>query len=574
MDIRTITPDFSVSPQLSAQDIEAIVKRGFRSILINRPDGEAVDQEDHESVMQAAHAHGLSVQYLPVISGQITQENITAFRGALDTLNPPILAYCASGTRSASLWALSQAGKLDPDEIFKATGAAGYDLIGLRSRIKLTPQNDNQPDSDQESHQILIVGGGAAGIATAASLLARNRALDIVIIEPSPIHYYQPGFTLVGGGVFRPQKVVAQTERLIPNGVKWIRASVSGFKPETNMVVLEDGEHVKYKALIVAAGLKIDLDAIPGLEETLGQNGVTTNYLIHHAPYTRKLASDLTSGRAIFTQPRGPFKCAGAPQKAMYLTCDTWRRRGVLDNMQVSFHTPGEALFGIKAFVPALQATVSRYNIKTRFQEELVAVDGPRQIATFEMPSTGEGPEQVERPFDMLHVVPPQRAMDFIAHSPIANSDGWVDVDHETLQHRTFKNVFAVGDCAGAPNAKTAAAARKQAPVVAANLLCFLHNEPIVFGYNGYGSCPVTVSHGKALLAEFSYGGELDPSFPNWMVDGRKPSRFAWWLKTRLMRSIYYHLMLKGREWLAKPKRLSRSKSIGTEPPHTEQKAA
>jgi sulfide:quinone oxidoreductase len=524
--------------------------------------------------MSAARAQGLAAQYLPVVSGRIEATDIATFRDALEALPGPVLAYCASGTRSASLWALSQAGRMAPEAIFDAAEKAGYDLVGLRSRISFTPHNDNHPGLSRSDYQIVILGGGAAGLATAASLRARQSGLDIAIIEPSPDHYYQPGFTLVGGGVFRPQKVIAQTERLIPDGVKWIRASVSGFDPEANTLLLEDGEQIRYEVLIVAAGLKIELDAIPGLKETLGQNGVTTNYLIDHAPYTRELATTLKAGRAIFTQPRGPFKCAGAPQKAMYLTCDTWRKRGVLKNIEVSFHTPGEALFGIKAYIPALEAAVARYQIKPRFQEDLVAVDGPRQIAVFEMPSIGEGVQRIERAFDMLHVVPPQGAMDFIADSPLADSQGWVDVDHETLQHRRYENVFAVGDCAGAPNAKTAAAARKQAPVVAGNVLRVLRHEPLAYAYNGYGSCPLIVSRGKALLAEFSYGGELDPSFPNWLVDGRKPSRLAWWLKTRFMRSIYYHLMLKGREWLAKPKPLRRAKTVGHDPLLSERNAA
>ena len=574
MDIRDITPDFAVSPQLKREDVETVAKRGFRSILINRPDGEATGQDGHARIQTEAKLHGLDVQYMPVVSGRIEDSDIEQFREATAELPSPILAYCASGTRSASLWALSQAGRMAPEAIFNAAGAAGYDLMGIRSRVSSMAHNDNRRRDAGIRHTVVIVGGGAAGIATAASLKSRQKDLDIAIIEPSPDHYYQPGFTLVGGGIFHPKKVIAKTEQLVPSGVKWIRAGVSGFEPETNTVILEDGERIGYQSLVVAAGLKIDLDAIPGLKATLGQNGVTTNYLFDHAPYTMKLANTLMSGRAIFTQPKGPFKCAGAPQKAMYLTCDTWRERGTLKDIEVSFHTPGAALFGIDAYVPALQSAVTRYGIEPRFQEELVEVDGTRRVATFETRDEEHGVRRTERAFDMLHVVPPQCAMEFIAESPLANSDGWVDVDQETLQHTRFPNVFAVGDCAGTPNAKTAAAARKQAPVVAANLLEMLKHYPVKYAYNGYGSCPLIVSHGKALLAEFSYDGQLDPSFPNWLVDGRKPSRFAWWLKTKFMRSIYYHLMLKGREWLAKPRRLERAGAIQTPAPETEQRAA
>ena len=421
MDIRNITPVYSVSSQLMPGDLNQVVEQGFKSILINRPDGEGTNQPDHQEMETAARAAGLSVQYLPVISGQVEDADVDIFRTAISILPSPILAYCASGTRSATLWALFQAGRMKTNKIFETVEQAGYELAGIRSHARFAAQNDNQPSEGQVRHQIVIVGGGAAGIATAASLKARKNDLDIAIIEPNPSHYYQPGFTLVGGGVFRSHKVIAQTERLIPKEVKWIRSSVSAFDPESNSVTLEDGETIAYDALVVAAGLKIDLDAVTGLKDALGQYGVTTNYLLDYAPYTNRLAESLTSGRAIFTQPRGPFKCAGAPQKAMYLTCDTWRRRGILKNMDVSFHTPGEALFGIKAFIPALQAAVAKYGIKPRFQEELVAVDGPRQIATFETPSIGEGVEQIERSFDMLHVVPPNAlwSLSQTVHSPM-----------------------------------------------------------------------------------------------------------------------------------------------------------
>lgn len=574
MDIRKITPDFAVAPQLKLRDVEDVAARGFKSILIIRPDGEATDQVSHSRIISEAKLHGLDIQYIPVLSGWIEETDIEQFREAAAQLPGPILAYCASGARSASLWALAQAGYMSPDAIFDAAGAAGYDLMGIRSRVSSIEQNDSRRGNATVKHTVLIVGGGAAGIATAASLRTRQKDLDIAIIEPSPDHYYQPGFTLVGGGIFHPREVIAKTERLIPSRVKWIRAGVSGFEPEINTVVLEDGERIEYKSLVIAAGLQIDLDAIPGLQAALGQNGVTTNYLADHASYTNQLAKTLMSGRAIFTQPKGPFKCAGAPQKAMYLTCDTWRKRGTLKDIEVSFHTPGAALFGIDAYVPALRSAVTRYGIDPHFQEELVDVDGARRVATFETRDEEHGVRRVERAFDMLHVVPPQCAMKFIAASPLANNDGWVDVDQETLQHKYYPNVFAVGDCAGTPNAKTAAAARKQAPVVAANLLEALKGRPANYAYNGYGSCPLIVSHGKALLAEFSYGGQLDPSFPNWLVDGRKPSRFAWWLKTKFMRSIYYHLMLKGREWLAKPRRLRRASDVPTPAPETEQRAA
>lgn len=401
-------------------------------------------------------------------------------------------------------------------------------------------------------HDVVIVGGGAAGLATAASLLNRKRNLDVVIVDPAEKHYYQPGWTLVGGGVFQPEETERDMAALIPSGAKWKQAAVASFQPDQNAVMLDNGEELTYDALVVAPGLKLNWAAVQGLEETLGSNGVTSNYRYDLAPYTWQLVQSTDKGRALFTQPPMPIKCAGAPQKAMYLSCDAWRRRGVLKNMEVEFHNAGGVLFGVETYVPALMQYVERYGIDLCFFDNLKAVDGERKVATFER-KRGETTEMIEREFEMMHVCPPQKAPDFIAQSPLANEAGWVDVDQHTLTHNKYANIFGLGDAASTPNAKTAAAARKQAPIAAVNVLQHLGGKAPRAMYDGYGSCPLTVERGKIVLAEFGYGGALLPSFPTWLLDGTRPTSLAWFLKERMLPPIYWKGMLQGKEWLVKP---------------------
>jgi sulfide:quinone oxidoreductase len=397
-------------------------------------------------------------------------------------------------------------------------------------------------------HRVVIIGGGSAGIATAASLLKRRGSLDVAIVEPSEDHYYQPGWTMVGAGVFKAPVTHRTEEMLIPPGAQWIKASATGFDPANNLVTLSDGTTVTYDLLVVAVGIKLDWEAIPGLVETLGKNGVTSNYRYDLAPYTWELVQKLDKGVALFTQPPMPIKCAGAPQKAMYLSCDTWRENGVLGDITVEFHNAGPVLFGVADYVPALMEYVKKYGIGLQFGSRLVAIDGKKKVATF----ATEGGE-VKRTFDMIHVVPPQRAPDVVAKSPLAAESGWVEVDDFTLRHKRFSNVFAVGDCGSMPNAKTAAAARKQAPVAAVNALAVLDGKEPPAWYDGYGSCPLTVEKGKIVLAEFGYGGKLLPSFPKWLIEGTRPRRLSWLLKTEILPWVYWNGMLKGNEWLARP---------------------
>jgi len=402
---------------------------------------------------------------------------------------------------------------------------------------------------------VVVVGGGAGGVGTAASLLARRPSLSIAIVEPRDKHYYQPGWTMVGGGVFDAKSTERPEASLIPAQAKWIKASASEFLPEQNEVVLDNGERLSYRTLLVAPGIKLDWDGVEGLRGTLGSNGVTSNYTYETAPYTWELVQKLKSGRALFTQPPMPIKCAGAPQKAMYLSCDQWLRAGVLKDIAVEFHLAGPALFGVKDYVPALMEYVTKYGIQLNFGSRLVKVDGAAKKAWFEQVKDGNK-EIVERGFDMIHVCPPQTAPDFVRSSPLADAAGWVDVNQETLQHKKFSNIFSVGDASSTPNAKTAAAVRKQAPIAAVNLLSVLDGKSPKMAYDGYGSCPLTVERGKIVFAEFGYGGKLLPTFPKWLIEGTRPTKIAWELKAKILPSVYWNFLLKGREWFCKPSNL------------------
>ncbi|MEP3301101.1 MAG: NAD(FAD)-dependent dehydrogenase, partial [Roseibium sp.] len=258
-----------------------------------------------------------------------------------------------------------------------------------------------------------------------------------------------------------------------------------------------------------------------------------------------------------FTQPPMPIKCAGAPQKALYLSGDHWKRSGNLDKINIEFMNAGGALFGVKDYVPALMDYIKRYDAKLNFFHNLVAIDGSARIATFEVKEPDQEMRRIDVDFDMIHVTPPQVTPDFIKVSPLADGAGWVDVDQATLRHKHYDNIWSLGDVMNAPNAKTAAAARKQAPVVAENLAADIDGRSADAQYDGYGSCPLTVERGKIVLAEFGYGGKLLPSFPSWLIDGTKPSKAAWLLKERLLPPIYWKAMLRGKEWMAKPEKVT-----------------
>lgn len=566
MNIIKVDEQVTVSGQLSVADLEALKEQGVELLVCNRPDGEAAEQLNYEELAAAARDMGMQVESMPFKSGEMPSEFIDQFSSLLKT-DKRLHAFCRTGNRSFNLYSAAVASSGKPQsEILDIAKTVGFDVSAVIAPYFKEPsvRADQGVVSTRggvkPSYDVVIVGAGSGGIAAASSLLKRNAKLRIALIDPAEEHFYQPGWTMVGGGIFDASSTRRQMKNLIPKGVTWVKQEVVGFRPADNEVQLSDGESIHYDQLIVAPGLVLDWAGIPGLQENLGKNGVTSNYSYKTAPYTWDLVRNLRKGKALFTQPPMPIKCAGAPQKAIYLSCDHWKKTGALKDIDVSFYNAGGVLFGVSAYVPALQSYMDDYGVDLQFSHNLASIDGEQKVAYFKKVGD-EGGDLIGKEFDMIHVCPPQRSPGFVATSELADGAGWLDVDQYSLQHKKHSNIWGLGDVMNAPNAKTMAAVRKQVPVVAQNIIDVMAGRELVSGYDGYGSCPLTVENGKIVLAEFGYGGKLLPSFPSWMLQGTKPTRAAWVLKKSILPGVYWHAMLKGHEWLAAPKDLQKVKS-------------
>lgn len=392
-----------------------------------------------------------------------------------------------------------------------------------------------------EAKRVVIVGGGTAGITVAAQLRRKAPELAISLIEPSEQHFYQPLWTLVGGGVFRKEDSARPTADFIPQGVEWLRDRVAGFDPSANRVTLAGGGTLDYAALVVAPGIQINWSAVPGLKDGLGKDGVCSNYSYAHAEYTWECIRSFKGGTALFTVPNTPVKCGGAPQKIMYLACDYWRKNGVLEKTKVVFSSPQPKIFPVPKYAATLEAVLQSYGVDARFNSQLVELRTDSRDAVLENLETKE---QTAVAFDMVHVTPPMGPPDFVKSSPLANQAGWCDVDKYTLQHVRFPNVFSLGDASSLPTSKTGAAVRKQAPVLVANLVGCLRGEPLAAKYDGYTSCPIVTAYGKMMLAEFDYDQKPKESFP---FDQAKERWTMWLLKLYGLPLLYWRGMLRGR---------------------------
>lgn len=395
--------------------------------------------------------------------------------------------------------------------------------------------------TNTNSYKIVIVGGGTAGITVAAQLAKRLDSKEIAIIEPSSKHYYQPLWTLVGGGAATKESTERDEADYIPKGVTWIKDKAIEFYPDENYLLTLSGQRINYNFLVVAAGIQIDWDKIKGLKDSLGKNGVCSNYSYQYVDKTWEYIKNFSGGTAIFTQPPPPFKCGGAPQKIMYLADDYLRKSGVREKSKIIFTSAAAGSFQVKKYADTLDKVMARKSIITKFRHNLIEIKSETQEAIFENLDTKE---KTTLHYDLLHVSPPQSSPDFIKRSPLANADGWVDVDKKTLQHNRYKNIFSLGDASSLPTSKTGAAIRKQAPVLVKNLIAAINGKSLVANYDGYTSCPLVTGYGRLVMAEFDYDLKPTETFP---IDQSKERLSMYLVKKYLLPEIYWHGMLRGR---------------------------
>lgn len=431
----------------------------------------------------------------------------------------------------------------------KAVTCATTGKVQTRSLASVAQTASLQPTA--KGHKVVVVGGGAAGLSVGHQLLRSGKfgAGSIAIVDPAEYHHYQPGWTFVGGGVKSKEELRRPLGSLIDPKLKHYQEGVVSFHPEKNTITLSNGDALNYDHLVVAPGIKINLDAIDGLQDALKDPAslVSTIYSYDYCDKVFSSIQKLKQGTAIFTQPTGVVKCAGAPQKIMWLALDYWKGQklyqpGQASPINVVFATGLPVMFGVPKYSQALNKLREERGVAAMFEHDLVSVKS--NIATFKSPHSKE---LVKKSFDFLHVAPKMGPHKFVSDSVLSNELGYLDVNEETLRHKDYDNVWGLGDAAALPTSKTAAAITAQAPVLVKNLLQAIDGAESSNKYDGYTSCPLTTEYGKVMLAEFKYGQELKETFGGMLgIDQAVPRRAFYYMKRDFFPWVYYKSMVKG----------------------------
>ncbi|KAL8609101.1 hypothetical protein ACOMHN_030442 [Nucella lapillus] len=450
-----------------------------------------------------------------------------------------------------------------------------------------------------DSYKLVVVGGGAGGCSTAAKFCRALGDGQVAVIEPNEKHFYQPMWTLVGAGLKTMDQSQRSMSSVMPSQCRWVKDSVIQFDPKNNEVTTVSGKKIHYEYLVVAMGLQLNYDKVKGLTEALHTDrSVCSNYHARYVTKTFPALQDTDKGNAIFTFPNTPIKCAGAPQKIMYLAEEIFRDRGVRKDVNVIYNTSLPVIFGVKRYADSLDKIVKERNIQVNYRHNLVEVRPDSKEAVFHLiytmhtvyntqytlytthsiytvyvciPGTSRNiqvnyrhnlvevrPDSKEAVFQLLdsedgktvtfkysflHATPPMSASDVLRSSPLVNADGWLSVDKMTLQHTQYPNIFGLGDCTSLPTSRTAAAVAAQCGIVKANLTAVMQGKQLTQSYDGYTSCPIITGKNKCILAEFDYDGEPLETFP---VDQSLERRSMYLMKAQVMPQLYWTAMIKG----------------------------
>ncbi|OQC32636.1 MAG: Sulfide dehydrogenase (flavocytochrome c) flavoprotein chain precursor [Verrucomicrobia bacterium ADurb.Bin070] len=420
--------------------------------------------------------------------------------------------------------------------------------------------------------KIVVIGGGAAGLGVSSRLVRLMKKAQITLIDPADRQFYQPGFTLIGSGVYRPDQVWRRQSDCIPHGVKWVKQAVTALEPAKNTVTVSGGAVYPYDFLVLTPGIQCNWEAVEGLsQKTLGEGNVHSIYDFEGAQKTWRAIQAFVEkgGRGVFADTYTKHKCGGAPKKICLLTEHLSRKRGTRDSLKFDYFTASKALYDVPFFTPRLEQIYKERSVSVTTHTRVKGVDTAAKKVHFLRtetvkkevpdPQTGEMKTveaSVATPFaedyDFLHLAPPQSAPDFVRQAGLGWTEGklaadaWVMVDKQTLVHKTFANIVSLGDATGVPTSKTSAAARKQIPVAVRNLVSLVEGRAPEAVYDGYAACPIVTDYGHVLMAEFDYDKKPRISFPLSLFDMSTESRLAWLLKVYALKPLYFHGMIPG----------------------------
>lgn len=389
---------------------------------------------------------------------------------------------------------------------------------------------------------VVIVGGGNAGISAAARLLRRG-ITDVAVVEPLSVHTYRPLLSYVGGGQAAMRSAERTQRSVTPQGCTWLQESVVSVDAGGRSVSGSSGRSYGYRDLILCPGLVPDDDALANIAAAMDHPRVASNYLDHAEKTWHLVRSMPAGGRAIFTVPRPPVSCTGTTVKPLFLAAAHWKQTGLPAGVDITLVVDRSAFLGVPDLDDRLRQQLGELGVTVLYDTAVTALHPADNEITV---SARDGLAR-RLPYDMLHLVPPFRGPRWLDDSGLTGGSerGLVDIDPRTLRHHAHSDVWAAGDAAAVDTDPSGGALRRQIAVLVDNLLAARRGGTLT-DYDGYTVAPIATDSRHLIAAEFDRSGSISSSLPS-VFDPLKPRRIAWAIDRYGLPQLYWNSILKGR---------------------------
>jgi sulfide:quinone oxidoreductase len=393
----------------------------------------------------------------------------------------------------------------------------------------------------EERHDVVVIGGGNAGVSLAARLLRQGRR-RVTLIESQPVHRYRPLLNYVGAGEAGMASLERPAHAVVPDGCAWIHDEVVSVDPDSSVVRTRQGRLLRYTTLVVCPGLEEDWDAVPGLRDAYDLGWAGSTFVVATAPWVWPALRSAREGTVVFTVPPEPAPCGATALKPLFMACDHWRRTGALPGLDVRLVLPGTSPTGLAKADERLECLLSSYGVDVLRGARVDRVD----VEDRSLDVISDQGRATLGGVTYAHVVPPYRAPSWVAGSDLAGGSpaGLVDVDPETMRHRRHPSVWSLCDVADLGTRPSGGALRNQVDVLADNIAA-ADEGGALRRYDGYTVMPITVSRRRLMLVEVDRDGRPSPSVP--LLDLTRPRRTTWLFDRYGLPVTYFRRILRGK---------------------------
>lgn len=393
--------------------------------------------------------------------------------------------------------------------------------------------------------KLLVLGAGSAGtmIANRMNRMLNHNEWQITIVDPDPVHYYQPGFLFMPFGIYGKKDVFEQRKKYLPGGVTYMQEKVEIIEPTHNKVRLVSGTELSYDYLVIATGADIHPEETPGLAEHEWGKSIQTFYSFDGALALTEKLRTWQGGRLVVNVVENPIKCPVAPLEFLLLADWYFTKRGMRDRVELVYATPLPGAFTKPVASKVLNELLEKRNIlvEPEFMIERAEPDEKKIISY----------DEREVPYDLLVSIPLNKGADVVGKSGLGDELNFSPVNKHTFLSDRYDNIFVLGDASNAPTSKAGSVAHFAIDIWGENFIHYIQGKEMKPTFDGHANCFIESGFGKGMLLDFNYDQEPLPGrFP---MPGVGPfslleeTEMNHWGKL-IFRWMYWNILLKGQE--------------------------